>query len=104
MLQSVTISQGNCLSGMTAGDQEFITSPLQFGDDRTKEKNLRGSCYVDPNFQAARFYCDIEGHPDNENFKLALEELGFYASDVKFLGAYPAHPFRDSTNKTGIIN
>lgn len=50
--------------------------------------------YVDANFQAARFYCDIEGHPESRAFKLALEELGFYAKDVKFLGAYPAHPMR----------
>jgi prephenate dehydratase len=50
--------------------------------------------YVDPNFQAAQFFCDIDGHPESDAFKLALEELGFYATDVKLLGAYPAHSFR----------
>lgn len=50
--------------------------------------------YVDEKFQSAQFYCDIAGHPESDAFKLALEELGFYAKDVKFLGAYPAHPFR----------
>ncbi len=55
--------------------------------------------YVDETFQAATFYCDIEGHPESREFKLALEELGFFAKDVKFLGAYPAHPFR---NKAGV--
>lgn len=50
--------------------------------------------YVDENFQAARFLCDIEGHPESGAFKRALEELGFYAKDVTFLGAYPAHSFR----------
>lgn len=50
--------------------------------------------YVDENFQAAQFYCDVEGHPESDAFKLALEELNFYAKDVEFLGAYPAHPFR----------
>jgi prephenate dehydratase len=50
--------------------------------------------YVDANFQAARFYCEIEAHPESESFKLALEELGFFAKDVRFLGAYPAHGFR----------
>lgn len=50
--------------------------------------------YVDANFQAARFYCEVEGHPDSESFKHAIEELGFYAKDVKFLGAYLAHKFR----------
>ena len=50
--------------------------------------------YVDEHFQAARFYCEVEGHPESQAFKLALEELKFYAKNVKFLGAYPAHPFR----------
>lgn len=50
--------------------------------------------YVDENFQAAQFYCDVEGHPESEAFKLALEELGFYAEDVTLVGAYPAHEFR----------
>ena len=55
--------------------------------------------YVDQNFQAARFYCDIEGHPDDPLFKLALEELGFYAADVKFMGCYPAHEKRQRAEK-----
>lgn len=50
--------------------------------------------YVDENFRAAQFYLDVEGHPESKSFNLALEELGFYAKDVKFLGAYPAHPSR----------
>lgn len=50
--------------------------------------------YVEANFQAARFYCDIEGHPDSVPFRNALEELKFFAKNVKFLGAYPAHPLR----------
>lgn len=61
--------------------------------------------YVDENFQAAQFYLDIEGHPESREFNLALEELGFYAKDVKFLGAYPAHEFRKSyTNDIGEIS
>lgn len=54
--------------------------------------------YVDNNFQAARFYCDVEGHPENPAFGRALEELGFYAKDVKLLGTYPASEYR----KTGL--
>ena len=50
--------------------------------------------YVDQSFEVAQFYCEILGHPETDNFKLALEELGFFADDVKFLGAYPAHPDR----------
>lgn len=51
--------------------------------------------YVDESLRAAHFYCEVEGHPDERNFQLALEELGFYASDVKFLGTYIAHDFRN---------
>lgn len=50
--------------------------------------------YVDENFDVAKFYCEVHGHPESNAFQLALEELGFYAEDVKFLGAYPAHPNR----------
>lgn len=55
--------------------------------------------YVNQNFQAAQFYCDVEGHPDDPRFKLALEELGFYAHDVKFLGTYKAHSSREKREK-----
>jgi prephenate dehydratase len=50
--------------------------------------------YVDQHFQAAQFYCEVEGHPESEAFKHALEELQFFARDVRVLGAYAAHPFR----------
>ena len=50
--------------------------------------------YVDANFQAARFYCDVEGHPESRAFKRALEELGLFAKDVKLLGSYKTHPSR----------
>ena len=58
--------------------------------------------YVDAKFQAARFYCEVEGHPESRAYQLALEELEFYAKNIKFLGAYPAHPFRKTyTGKDG---
>jgi prephenate dehydratase len=50
--------------------------------------------YVDANFQVAKFYCEVEGHPESDAFKLALEELCFFARDVKVLGAYEAHEAR----------
>ena len=50
--------------------------------------------FVDDRFQAARFYCDIAGHPDAPAFRNAWDELGFYAEDLRLLGSYPAHPFR----------
>lgn len=61
--------------------------------------------YVDENFQAAQFYLDVEGHPESRAFNLALEELGFYAKDVKFLGTYQKHAFRKTyTNNIGEID
>jgi prephenate dehydratase len=50
--------------------------------------------YVSPDFVAAQFYADIEGHPEDRNVKLAFEELGFYTHEVKVLGVYPAHAYR----------
>lgn len=46
-------------------------------------------------FRAAQFYCDVEGHPEDIAMRLALEEMSFFARDVRVLGVYPAHPFRD---------
>lgn len=45
-------------------------------------------------FNATRFYVDVEGHPEERRLRLAMEELGFFARDVRILGVYPAHPFR----------
>ena len=55
--------------------------------------------YVDANFQAARFYCDVEGHLESPPFQRALEELGFFAKDVKLLGTYKAHESRKTHKK-----
>ena len=52
--------------------------------------------YVDEHFQAAQFYCDVEGHPEQNSFKLAMEELGFFAKEVRVLGTYEANSFRYS--------
>ena len=52
------------------------------------------SYMVDGNFYAAQFYAEIEGHIDDKNVQLAMEELGFFTSWVKILGVFPANPFR----------
>ena len=46
-------------------------------------------------FFATQFYADVEGHPDEPGLALALEELHFFSVEVRILGTYPAHPFRD---------
>lgn len=50
--------------------------------------------YVGEGFQVARFYAEVEGHPESRALQLALEELEFFAEEVRVLGAYPAHEFR----------
>lgn len=50
--------------------------------------------YVDEHFNVARFYADVEGHPEEVSLSLALEELNFFAKQVIMLGTYKAHPFR----------
>ncbi|MGN6465004.1 MAG: prephenate dehydratase [Rhizobiaceae bacterium] len=47
-------------------------------------------------FFSTQFYADIEGHPDDPNVKLALEELGFFSREVRILGVYAANPFRET--------
>jgi len=48
------------------------------------------SYMVDGSFTATQFYADIEGHPDDANVQLALDELAFFTSYLKVLGVYPA--------------
>jgi prephenate dehydratase len=50
---------------------------------------------IDGSFTATQFYADIEGHPDDRNVQLALEELEYFTSYLKVLGTYPADPARD---------
>ncbi|MCE2510763.1 MAG: prephenate dehydratase [Alphaproteobacteria bacterium] len=52
------------------------------------------SYMVDGNFTSTQFYAEIEGHPNQENVRLAFEELGFISREVKLLGVYPANAFR----------
>ncbi len=53
------------------------------------------SYMIDGSFTATRFYSDIEGHPEDENVKLALEELEYFTRNLDILGVYPADPRRD---------
>lgn len=40
------------------------------------------------------FHIDFEGHPAERMTGYSLEELGFFAKEVRHLGTYEAHPFR----------
>jgi prephenate dehydratase len=52
------------------------------------------SYLVGGRFIAARFYAEVEGHPEHKNLTLALEELDFFSREVRILGVYPQHPYR----------
>lgn len=52
------------------------------------------SYLVDGKFTAAQFYLDVEGHPEETPLRLAMEELNFFAHEVKIIGVYPANKFR----------
>ena len=48
------------------------------------------SYQIGGSFAATQFYAEIEGHPDERSVQLALEELGFFSSQLKILGVFPA--------------
>jgi prephenate dehydratase len=52
------------------------------------------SYMVGGSFFATQFYAEIEGHPEDANVKLALEELAYFTSSLALLGVYPADPRR----------
>jgi prephenate dehydratase len=52
------------------------------------------SYMVEGQFSATQFYAEVEGHPDDRNLRLALEELEFFSKETRILGTYPAHPYR----------
>ncbi len=43
---------------------------------------------------ATSFHLDVEGHPHQQSMKYAIQELEFFAKELRIMGTYPAHPFR----------
>lgn len=52
------------------------------------------SYMVGGRFAATQFLCDVDGHPEQPALRRAFEELAFFSSSMKILGAYRAHPYR----------
>ncbi|MFZ1413566.1 MAG: prephenate dehydratase [Defluviicoccus sp.] len=52
------------------------------------------SYLVGGRFNAAQFYAEVEGHPENRPHRFALEELDFFSREVRILGVYPQHSYR----------
>ncbi len=54
------------------------------------------SYQLEGQFFASQFYADVDGHPEDHNLRLALEELAFFSTELTILGVYPASPFREN--------
>lgn len=54
------------------------------------------SYMIEGSFSATQFYADVEGHPDDISLAFALEELKFFSEELRIVGVYPAHPFRET--------
>ena len=52
------------------------------------------SYMVDGQFSATQFYAEVDGHPDNPPLRRALEELRFFAAELRMVGTFPASPLR----------
>ena len=52
------------------------------------------SYMVGGSFTATQFFAEVEGHPEDDNLQLALEELRYFTSQLTVLGVYPADPRR----------
>ncbi len=52
------------------------------------------SYMVGGHFAATQFLAEVDGHPEDLPVSRALEELGFFTTEVKILGVYPADPGR----------
>lgn len=56
------------------------------------------SYQLEGTFNATMFYADIEGHPATRPVQLAMEELSFFSSEVRILGTYKAHAYRNENS------
>lgn len=54
------------------------------------------SYMTDGRFTATQFLAEIEGHPDDDNVKFAMEELAFFTDRIKILGVYPISSQREN--------
>ena len=59
------------------------------------------SYMVEGQFTATQFYAEVDGHPDDQGLKNALEELAFFSKEIRIIGVYPAHPYREEAARNG---
>ncbi len=56
------------------------------------------SYQVGGSFNATQFYAEVEGHPDEPPVQRALEELGFFSTQVRHLGVFEANVYRQRSH------
>lgn len=61
------------------------------------------SYMVDGQFSATQFYAEVDGHPDNPPLRRALEELRFFAAELRMVGTFPASPLRQELVARGSL-
>jgi prephenate dehydratase len=59
------------------------------------------SYMVEGQFTATQFYAEVDGHPDDPGLRHALEELAFFSKELRIIGVYPAHPYREEAARNG---
>lgn len=59
------------------------------------------SYMVEGQFTATQFYAEVDGHPDDQGLKNAFEELAFFSKELRIIGVYPAHPYREEAARNG---
>lgn len=57
------------------------------------------SYMVGGRFQATQFYAEIEGHPEDANVVLAMEELDYFTDKVRLMGVFPSSPRRYKSDR-----
>jgi prephenate dehydratase len=51
---------------------------------------------------ASQFHVDIHGHIDEKNLQFALDELSFFANEIKVLGVYKRNSYRDKMKDSSL--
>jgi prephenate dehydratase len=59
------------------------------------------SYMVEGEFFATQFYAEVDGHPEDLGLRRALEELQFFSKELRIMGVFPAHPFRENAGRMG---
>ena len=55
------------------------------------------SYMMEGEFTATQFYAEVDGRPDDPGLARALDELAYFSREVRVVGTYRAHPFREAS-------